>query len=106
MSNNVDLIILGTNTVAVVVCMNHLFMSDSISDNGNKKTKNIKLIENCNSSKLSNHSNSTTRLQKSDALLKTQCSESSLWSNRSVEVATNTPQSWQDLTFKGGDDNV
>jgi hypothetical protein len=81
-------------------------MSDCISDIGNKKTKNMKLIENCNSSKLSNHSNSTTRLRKSDALLKTQRSESSLWSNRSVEVATNNSQSREDLTFKDGDDNV
>jgi len=109
MSNNVDVIILRTNRVAVAVCMNHLFMSDFVSDLGKKKVKNMKLIENCSSSKLSNHSNLATRSRKSDALLKSQRSESLLWSNHSLEVsnsATNNTQSREDLTFKDGDDRV
>ena len=108
MSNNVDVIILRTNRVAFLVCMNQLFVSDFVSDLGKKKVKNMKLIENCSSSKLSNHSNLTSRSRKSDSL-KTQRSESFLWSNHVVEVAnsaTNNPQCREDLTFKDGDDNV
>jgi len=110
MSNNADvMIIIRTNRVAVAECMNQLFMSDFISDLGKKKGKNMKLIENCSSSKLSNHSNLATRSRKSDALLKSQRSESLLWNNRSVEVsnsAANNSQSREDLTFKDGDDNI
>jgi len=109
MSNNVDVIIIRTNRFAVAVCMNQLFMSGFISDLGKKKGKNMKLIENCNSSKPSNHSNLATRSRKSDALLKSQRSESLLWNNRLVEVsnsAANNSQSREDLTFKDGDDNI
>lgn len=89
--------------------MNQLFISDFISDLGKKKVKNMKLIENCSSSKPSKHSNLATRSRKSDALLKSQRSESLHWSNHSVEVsnsATNNSQSREDLTFKDGDDNI
>jgi len=89
--------------------VNQLFMSDFISDLGKKKAKNMKLIENCSSSKLSNHSNLATRSRKSDALLKSQRSESLLWNNHSVEVsnsAANNSQSREDLPFKDGDDNI
>jgi len=84
-------------------------LSDFVSDLGKKKVKNMKLIENCSSSKLSNHSNLAARSRKSDALLKSQRSESSTWSSHSVEVsnsAINNSQSKEDLTFKAGDDNV
>jgi hypothetical protein len=89
--------------------MNQLFVSDFISDPGKKKTKNMKLIENCSSSKPNNRSNLPTRSRKSDAVLKTQRSESFLWSNHLVELAnsaTDNSQSREDLTFKDGDDNV
>jgi len=109
MSSNVDVIIIRTNRVAFAECVNQLFMSDFISDLGKKKAKNMKLIENCSSSKLSNHSNLATRSRKSDALLKSQRSESLLWNNQSVEVsnsAANNSQSREDLPFKDGDDNI
>jgi hypothetical protein len=109
MSNDVIVILLRTNVVTVAVCMNQLFVSAFISDLSKKKVKNMKFIENCSSSKPSNHSNVPTRSWKSDAHLKTQRSESVLWSNHVVELAnsaTNNSQSRENLTLKAGDDNV
>jgi hypothetical protein len=89
--------------------ISELFAFDFISDLVRKKVKNMKLIENCNSSKPSHHNNLPTSSRKSDALLNTQHSESFLWSPQLVELANsaaNNGQSREDLILKEGDHNI
>lgn len=69
----------------------------------------MKLIENCNNSKSSHHNNFPTNSRKSDSLLKSQRSESFLWSPQLVELAssaTNNSQSREDLILKEQDRNI